>query len=175
MKKLAHAEIPRMSPSELMKSDRFPITLLLENIRSAHNVGSLIRTADAIRAQRVILGGVTAPASHRGVHKSALGAQDVVPWEHVQDPLALVDEARAKGTTVIGLEITDSPTDLDTLSKEIFPIMLVVGNEVDGISDELLSRCHHAIEIPQYGMKQSLNVSVAGGIALYDLLRIYLR
>ena len=174
MRKLEHEEIPRISPADLESAERYPISILLEDIRSAHNVGSIIRTADAIRAAHIFLAGVTASGDHKGVHKSALGAQDAVPWEYVNSALACVKKARASGITVVGLEITDSPTDLKEFSKEKFPIMLVVGNEVEGISAEVLEACDHAIELPQYGMKQSLNVSVAAGVALYDMLRIYL-
>ena len=174
MKKLQHKEIPRLTLSETKKADRYPISILLENIRSAHNVGSVLRTADAIRAQEVILAGVTAPGDHRGVHKSALGAQDAVPWRCCDDPLQEIKQARNLGFTIIALEITDDPVDLSTVSKDIFPILLLIGNEVTGVSDALLSECDFAIELPQYGMKQSLNVSVAAGIALYDLLRLYL-
>jgi len=175
MKKLLHDEIPRLTLEETKKVDRYPISILLENIRSVHNVGSVLRTADAVRAREVILAGVTAPGDHRGVHKSALGAQEAVPWRCCEDPIQEIDNARNLGYTIVALEITDDPIDLTSVSKEIFPILLVIGNEVSGVSDSLLAACDFAIELPQYGMKQSLNVSVATGIVLYDLLRLYLR
>lgn len=174
MRKLEHEEIPRISPSDLRVAQRYPISILLEDIRSAHNVGSIFRTADAVRAERVILAGVTASADHKGVHKSALGAQDVVPWIHTTDPVTTIRQAKSEGTTVVGVEITDSPVDIKQFGMEIFPIMLVVGNELTGISEHVLAECDYAIELPQFGMKQSLNVSVAAGIALYDILRVYL-
>lgn len=174
MKKLRHDEIPRLSADEMTRLPRFPVSVLLEDIRSAHNVGSILRTADAIRASEVILAGVTASGDHRRVHKSALGAQDVVPWRCVDSALSAVKQARDQGLTIIALEITDDPVDLNELSEEIFPILLVVGNEVSGVSDAILASCDFAIELPQFGVKQSLNVSVAAGIALFDLLRLYL-
>ncbi len=175
MKKLLHDEIPRLTLEETTEADRNPISILLDNIRSVHNVGSVLRTADAVRVQEVILAGVTASGDHRGVHKSALGAEDAVPWRRCDDPVVEIRNARSLGSTIVALEITDDPVDLNTLSKEIFPILLIIGNEVTGVSDALLAECDFALEIPQYGMKQSLNVSVAAGIALYDLLRLYLR
>lgn len=174
MRKLKHEEIKRCSLDELALKDRYPFSVLLENIRSAQNVGSILRTADAVRAARVTMAGVTPDGEHKGVHKSALGAQDAVPWETSPSALSAVESARENGITIIALELTDQPTRLAEISEDIFPALLMVGNELSGLSAELLELADFALEIPQYGFKQSLNVSVATGIALYGLLDLYL-
>ena len=120
------------------------------------------------------MAGVTPDGEHKGVHKSALGAQDAVPWEISSSAVSVVEKARGNGITIIALEITDQPTRLTELSEDIFPALLIVGNELSGLSPELLELADFALEIPQYGFKQSLNVSVATGIALYGLLDLYL-
>lgn len=175
MRKLNHEEIPRAAPAALKEMERFPVSVLVEDIRSAHNVGSILRTADAVRAAEVILCGFSASGDHPGVQKSALGSQDTVPWRNSTDALKEINIARQQGATIVALEITDSPGQLDSLSLTDFPILLVVGNEVNGVSDEVLSVCDIALELPQYGAKQSLNVAVAAGIALYDILKLYLK
>lgn len=174
MRKLKHEEIERCSLDELALKERYPFSVLLENIRSAQNVGSILRTADAVLAARVTMAGVTPDGEHKGVHKSALGAQDAVPWEISSSALSVVERARGNGITIIALEITDQPTRITELSEDIFPALLIVGNELSGLSPELLELADFALEIPQYGFKQSLNVSVATGIALYGLLDLYL-
>ncbi len=174
MRKLKHHEIDRPTPEALSSMERHPIIVLVENIRSAHNVGSILRTSDAVRAERVFLTGFSPPASHRGVHKSALGAQDTVPWQHVQSSVEIATRLKADGVTLVALELTTNPTRSEDLPGDIFPVCLMVGNEIEGLSEDLLAWADFALEIPQYGAKQSLNVSVATGIAMYDLLRLYL-
>ena len=174
MRKLKHSEIERPTISEMSSLERFPISILLDDIRSAHNVGSIIRTADAIGAHSVILTGFTPLASHRGVLKTALGAQDVVPWSYASDPVEAAGQLKAEGFTLLALEQTDSPTQIMSLSPSIFPVCIMVGNEVNGLKDDLIHLADHAVEIPQYGIKQSLNVSVATGIAIYRLLQLHL-
>jgi len=174
MRKLRHAEIRRPTLEELGDLRRFPISVVLDDIRSAHNVGSVLRTADAVRAEHVYLCGLTPPGEHRGVHKSALGAQDSVPWTSVTDVVSLARTLKSSGSRLIALEHTDRPGDLQTLSPADYPVCLLVGNEVEGLKDELVALSDFALEIPQFGVKQSLNVSVAAGIALYTLLSRYL-
>jgi tRNA G18 (ribose-2'-O)-methylase SpoU len=131
----------------------------------------MLRTADAIRAEHVYLVGYTPDGDHRGVHKAALGAQDTVPWTKVPDSAVLLKNLRKEGRTLAAVEITDSSTSTSGLSLAHFPLALVVGNEVHGVSDEALGLCDLAIEIPQYGAKHSLNVSVALGIVGYEVVR----
>ncbi len=173
MRKLAHEEIRRVDPSKISTIDRHPVCVLLENIRSAHNVGAILRSADGALAAEVILAGITPDGNHKGVNKSALGAQEFVPWRRCDDAVSVVKTLRTMGYTVAALELTDTPTTSDDLTSGNFPLCLVVGNELTGISDELLAECDLALEIPQFGAKQSLNVSVALGIALFDVVRRY--
>ena len=150
------------------------VELLLEDIRSAHNVGSILRTADAVRAEHVYLAGVSASGDHLGVRKTALGAEATVPWTRVSDAADTARQAKKRGMTLLALEHTDVSIPLDALDASIFPVCLLVGNEVDGLSEALIGLADRAVEIPQYGAKQSLNVAVASGIALYALLATYL-
>lgn len=173
MRKLKHEEIERASLDGLRIKERHPIAVLLENIRSAQNVGSILRTADAVLAERVTMAGVTPDGLHKGVHKSALGAEDAVPWDAVASAVSMAENAKKNGITLIALEITDEPTHMVDLSTDLFPALLMVGNELSGLSSELIHLADLALEIPQYGFKQSLNVAVATGIALYGLLDVY--
>lgn len=173
MRRLRHEEIPRLQPQALSEVVRHPITILMENIRSAHNVGSILRTADALRLERVYCCGFTPDGSHRAVHKAALGAQDTVPWSHEQDALELVRRLKLEGYTIAALEITDSSSDASILTEATFPLCIIAGNEIMGVSDDLIEECDLALELPQFGVKQSLNVSVATGVMLYDVVRSF--
>lgn len=173
MRKLRHEEIPRADPGAITSLPRHPVRVLVENVRSIHNVGSIFRTADAAAVECLYLSGYTGTPDHPALHKTALGAQDVVPWEKHSDPLTVVDHVRSQGFTLAALEITNEPTHVEDLSETHFPLCLVIGNEVDGISDRLLQACDIAIEIPQYGTKQSLNVAVAFGIGVFDVVHRY--
>lgn len=173
MRKLKHHEIPRADPARAIALPKHPIDVVADNIRSIHNVGSIFRTADAAGLQHVYLCGYTGTPQDRRLHKTALGAQDVVSWTHAPDALDLIADLKERGVTVAALEITTRPRDTDELTPEDFPLALIVGNEIDGVSDALIEQCDFAIEIPQYGTKQSLNVSVAFGIAAFGLVRRY--
>jgi len=173
MRKLAHLEIPRPSPAELSELSRHPIRVILNNIRSVYNVGSIFRTADAARIEHIYVTGYTATPDHRSVHKTALGAQDMVPWSYVKEPFEAIHACRADNFIIAALEITDTPTDTRQLTVEHFPLCMIVGNEVSGVDDTLVDRSDLALEIPQFGAKQSLNASVAFGIAIFDAVRTY--
>ena len=173
MRKLRHEEIVRPSQCELRKLPRHPITVVLDNVRSLYNVGAMFRTSDAALIERVILTGITATPDNRGMHKTALGAQDTVPWNYAQNGFEAVQSLIDTGYTVAALELTDSPTATTALPGGAFPLCLIVGNELGGVSEDLLALAEFALEIPQYGAKQSLNVAVAYGIAIYDIVRIW--
>ena len=173
MQQLAHRDIPRLPPDRLASSARHPICLLLDNIRSAHNVGSMLRTADGLLLDRVIMAGFTPDGTHRGVHKAALGSQDFVPWHTVEDATATLQTLKADGWTIAALEITSNPTRSEQLETGHFPLVIVAGNEVDGVSSEVLAVCDLALELPQFGAKQSLNVAVSAGVMCYDAVRRY--
>jgi len=173
MKKLAHDAIPRVAPANIGEVVRFPIVVLLEDIRSAHNVGAILRTADALLVREVLLAGITPGGDHKGVHKSALGAQDFVPWRRIESTTSEIKHLKTLGYTVAALEITDSPQPTESLLIGAYPICLVVGNEVAGISEATLNECDFALELPQLGVKQSLNVSIATAVMMFDLQRRY--
>ncbi|MBT6201282.1 MAG: TrmH family RNA methyltransferase [Bacteroidetes Order II. Incertae sedis bacterium] len=173
MQKLPHNDIVRISPNNLSTTERHPIVLLLDNIRSAHNVGSSLRSADGALIEQVILSGYSPSPEHKSAMKTALGAQDFVPWTQSVDPAQTIRDYKKKGYIIAALEITDSPTQVDELSMSHFPLLLIAGNEVNGVSDEIMNLCDLSLEIPQYGAKQSLNVSVAVGIALFNLVERY--
>ncbi|MEP0545358.1 MAG: RNA methyltransferase [Rhodothermales bacterium] len=170
MRKLPADEIQRPSPAALESLPRHPVDVVLDNIRSAYNVGSILRTADAAGVRHVYITGYTPPPDHHRVAKTALGAEHTVPWTHAPDPLALLDRLRADGVTLAALEQTDTPTDIGAITRAQFPLAFVLGNEVKGVQQAILDRCDLALEIPQYGAKHSLNVSVAFGIAAFGLV-----
>lgn len=173
MRKLKHEEIPRPDPAEVTLLPKHPISVIVDNVRSLHNVGSIFRTSDAARIEQLYLTGITGTPEHRALHKTALGAQDIVPWSHHADAADVLRRLRSRGYTLAVLEITDTPTATDAVAASHFPLALVVGNEVTGVDDALVEMADLALEIPQYGAKQSLNVAVAYGIAVFDLLRGY--
>ena len=145
--------------------------MVLDNIRSLHNVGSIFRTSDAARLNHLYLAGITGTPENHALRRTALGAEEVVPWTHVPSALETVRRLKGEGYTIAVLELTDAPTPIDALAAEHFPLCLVVGNEVEGVDEAVISEADVALEIPQFGIKQSLNVSVAFGIAAYDLVR----
>jgi tRNA G18 (ribose-2'-O)-methylase SpoU len=175
MKKLSYQEITarRLTPEELRKTERFPLITLLDNIRSLHNVGSIFRTADAVRLQKLYLSGITGYPPRREIDKTALGAVDSVPWEYRENALSILKKFKSDGTRIIVLEHT-SDSQLYSSIEVTFPVCLVVGNEVFGVQDKIVEIADNAIEIPMFGTKQSLNVTIAYGIVIYDLLFKYL-
>lgn len=175
MRKLRHEEIPRPDPEVLANLPKHPISVVVDNVRSIHNVGSIFRTSDAARIEHVYLTGISGTPENRALHKTALGAQDTVAWSHHTDPRAVLAGLRAAGYTLAVLEITDTPTYTDAVTPAHFPLGLVVGNELHGVGDALVEMADLALEIPQFGSKQSLNVSVAYGIAVFDLVRCFRR
>jgi tRNA G18 (ribose-2'-O)-methylase SpoU len=173
MKKLAHNAISRPDPERLRHMERRPISVLLHDVRSAHNVGSVFRTADAFRIAEVLLSGYTPDPLDKKVHKTALGAENTVPWRRIDDVTVELTRQHAAGVALAALELTDASVDIRDFPFPNRPLVLLAGNEVDGIPQQLLDHCDLAVEIPQYGAKQSLNVSVAVAIALFELTRTF--
>ena len=173
MRKLAWDEIDRPDPEALKRLPRHPVAVVAHNIRSIYNVGALFRTGDAARIEHLYLTGYTGTPDHKDLHKTALGAQDLVPWSTEEDVGALLDRLRDQGYTIAALELTDTSAPPAAVAPASFPLALVLGNEVHGVDSAVLDACDIALELPQYGAKQSLNVSVAFGIAVYDLVRRY--
>jgi len=151
---------------------QLPVTVLLENLRSAYNVGSFFRTADAVRLEGLLLCGITSTPPHNGVLKTALGAQDTVRWEWSSDSQQTAAAQRERGCELAVIETSVRSVDLfDWIPR--FPVCVVFGNEKDGVSQDLLDTCDTHIRIPMLGFKHSLNVATAGGVVLYELLRKY--
>ncbi len=175
MHKLLHAEIlrERLTNQEALSSQRHPVSLMLSNVRSMYNVGSFFRTVDSALAHSLILTGFTPHPPRDEIKKTALGAVDSVPWSYYKNEIEAAKDLKQAGIKLIALEITDKKRQYDSLRFEEFPLCIVVGNEIKGISDELLKECDDAIEIPMYGVKHSLNVSVAGAIALFEAVKIW--
>jgi tRNA G18 (ribose-2'-O)-methylase SpoU len=173
MRKLSWDEIERPDPNELEELPKHPVRVLVHNVRSIHNVGSIFRTSDAARIEHVHLTGFTGTPEHKDLHKTALGAQDAVSWSQHDDPFSVIDDLREHGYTIGILEQTSESIAPDEVSMEVYPLCLVVGNEVRGVDDEIVEAADLALEIPQYGAKISMNVGVAYGIAIYDLIRRY--
>lgn len=172
MKKLSHAEIlnQRLDIDQALKAERHPISLFLDNIRSSYNVGSIFRTADSALLEKIYLTGFTPAPPRKEINKTALDAQETVPWEYFENPLDAIKKIKSQNIKLIALEITNSKKLYTNLQKNDYPLCIVLGNELTGISKEILEQCDEAIEIPMYGVKHSLNVSVSAGIAAYGAL-----
>ncbi len=171
-RKLTGEEMNRLRPELSDNSPKHPVYLMLHNIRSMWNVGSMFRTADAVGVEKMIITGYTATPPRREIEKTALGAQECVKWEYCADPLDAVGRLKAEGVRICGLEIAERSRPYTMAVRDDFPLCLIVGNEVQGIDDELLAHCDEVFEIPQYGTKHSLNVAVAAGVALFELVRV---
>jgi 23S rRNA (guanosine2251-2'-O)-methyltransferase len=170
MRKLTMPELKRMMVTEFKAAQKVPVVVVLDNIRSQNNIGSVFRTADAFRLQGVFLCGITATPPHREIHKTALGATESVDWLYFPNTIDAVNHLRSAGYTILAIEQTEQSIKLNNFQPTTNEkLAIIFGNEVDGIADEVLSHVHGCIEIPQYGTKHSLNVSVAVGIVIWDL------
>jgi tRNA G18 (ribose-2'-O)-methylase SpoU len=174
LKKLPHDDIgkKRISLEDAKTIKRHPVYVLCDNIRSIYNVGSIFRTSDAALIQKLYLTGYTPHPPRPEIEKVALGSTKSVPWEYIENPLDTVNALKKKGIKIASLEITDSARKYYELTKSDFPLCLILGNELTGVSNELISASDISLEIPQYGYKHSMNVSVACGIALFEMLKI---
>ena len=172
MRKLRNNELGRISVSTFKKTTKTPIIVVLDNIRSLNNVGSVFRTSDAFLIEKIYLCGITATPPHREIHKTALGATESVDWEYKEDALALVNELKAQGVLVAAIEQVENSVMLDEFSLDATKkIAIVLGNEVKGVQQEVVSAADYCIEIPQKGTKHSLNISVSCGVLLWDLFQ----
>ncbi len=168
MKKLKLKELNRISIEEFKKKKKAPIVLVLDNIRSGMNVGSFFRTADAFAIEKIYLCGISATPPHKEINKTAIGAADCVNWEYVKETKDCLIELKKQGYNISGVEQIDDSVELqDYKPKKDEKYALVFGNEVNGISDDIIEYLDEAIEIPQFGTKHSFNVSVSGGIVLW--------
>ena len=172
MKKLKLEELGRISVGEFKDADKLPVCLVLDNIRSLHNVGSAFRTADGFRLNKIYLTGITGTPPHREIQKTALGATESVDWSYVEKPEDAVNALKAEGYKIVIIEQTNASVALQTFTPSPNEkYALVFGNEVNGVSEEVIPFGDMAIEIPQSGTKHSLNVSVCMGIVLWEMFR----
>ena len=172
MKKLKLDELGRISVDEFREAKKIPISVVLDNIRSLHNVGSAFRTADAFRVEKIFLTGITGTPPHREIQKTALGATDSVEWEYVEQPVDAVRKLKKSGYKIVIIEQTTESVPLDTFTiSDTDSYCLVFGNEVNGVSEEVVIEGDLALEIPQVGTKHSLNISVCIGIVIWELFK----
>ena len=169
MRKLKLDELNRASVSEFKSQDKLPVAIVLDSVRSMHNVGSVFRTADGFAVEQICLCGITGQPPHREIEKTALGATQSVNWSFYQDPLKAVQELRANGFLIIAIEQAAGSIMLNDFDPEPGKkYALIFGNEVNGVSEEVMSVIDHCIEIPQFGTKHSFNIVVSAGIVLWD-------
>lgn len=169
MRKLKLDELNRASVTEFKKQDKLPVTVVLDNVRSMHNIGSIFRTSDGFAVQQIYLCGITALPPHREIEKTALGATNSVDWTHFETPLQAIEQLRSDGYKIIAIEQAEKSMMLNKFkpnSKEKYA--LIFGNEVNGVSDEVMEKIDTCIEIPQFGTKHSFNIVVSAGIVLWD-------
>ena len=176
MKKLTTAEMGRMNIEEFKEADKLPLVVVLDNVRSQHNVGAVFRTADAMRIERVVLCGICCCPPNQELHKTALGAEESVNWSYYQDTIEAVKALQAEGYTVYAVEQAHDSMTLEEAAEEVqrdkvqrTKVAVVLGHEVFGVQQEVVDLCTQCIEIPQYGTKHSMNVSVTAGIVMYRL------
>lgn len=172
MRKLKITELNRISIEEFKEADKLPLVVVLDDIRSLHNIGSVFRTADAFRIECIYLCGITATPPHPEMHKTALGAEFTVDWKYVNNAVGTVDNLRSEGYVVYSVEQAEGSIMLDELTLDRSKkYAVVMGNEVKGVQQEVIDHSDGCIEIPQYGTKHSLNVSVTAGIVIWDLFK----
>ncbi|RYZ23502.1 MAG: TrmH family RNA methyltransferase [Chitinophagaceae bacterium] len=176
MRKLSTEELNRLSVDEFKAAEKLPVIAVMENVRSAYNVGSLFRTADAFRLEAVYLVGYTAFPPHKEIRKTALGAEDTVAWKHFRPMEEALADLRAQGFRIYAVEQAEGSRMLQDVQLQAGEkIAVVFGNEVTGVEQSTIAQCDGCIEIPQLGMKHSLNVATAAGVVLWELVRGYLK
>jgi 23S rRNA (guanosine2251-2'-O)-methyltransferase len=169
MQKLSMDELGRISPEEFKQGKKFPLVIVLDNIRSMMNVGSVFRTADAFRIEKIYLCGITACPPNKEIHKTALGATESVEWQYFENTAEAVAGLKMNDYMIYALEQTVGSVSLHQFQPGVEQkFALVFGNEVKGVQDDVLALCHGAIEIPQFGTKHSFNISVTAGITIWD-------
>lgn len=172
MRKLKLEELGRISVEEFKKTNKIPVIVILDNVRSMHNIGSVFRTADAFLIQKVYLCGITATPPHKEIRKTALGATESVEWEHVKDIQDLVSNLKSEGYSILSIEQAEGSVNLSDFEiQSDQKYALIFGNEVEGVQQEVINQSEHCLEIPQSGTKHSLNISVCAGIVMWEFFR----
>jgi 23S rRNA (guanosine2251-2'-O)-methyltransferase len=169
-RKLKNSELVIINSHEFKTSNKTPLIIILDNIRSLNNIGSVFRTADAFLIEKIYLCGITAKPPHKDIHKTALGATDSVKWEYVENTIELINRLKSEGVKVASIEQAEDSISLE--NYQTYPdssYAIVFGNEVKGVSQEVVSMSDAVIEIPQFGTKHSLNISVSCGVVVWDL------
>ena len=174
-RKLTTEEMHRLTVEEFRESEKLPLTVVLDNVRSLNNIGSVFRTSDAFRVEHIALCGITATPPHREIHKTALGAEDTVAWSYHEDTIAYVKELKSRGYGVYAVELAHDSIKLGMSNEELGlsgkRVALVFGNEIEGVQEEVMELCDGSLEIPQYGTKHSLNVSCAAAIVIWEMFK----
>ncbi len=174
-RKLKNSELDRKTLNDFKEAPKNQVVIILDNIRSMHNIGSVFRTADAFLMEKVCLCGITATPPQKEIHKTALGATESVLWQYYNDTLTAIEELRAAGYNILAIEQTEKATSLEELSIDTKKkYALVFGHEVKGVAQEVVNACDGAIEIPQEGTKHSLNISVSAGVVLWEFYKQFL-
>jgi tRNA G18 (ribose-2'-O)-methylase SpoU len=169
MRKLKLDELNRVSVDEFKEQEKLPVAIVLDNVRSMHNVGSIFRTSDGFAVERICLCGITSQPPHREIEKTALGATQSVTWTYHTDTVSAVDQLRQEGYTIIAVEQAENSTMLNEYQPlPDYKFALIFGNEVNGVADEVMAKIDTCIEIPQFGTKHSFNIVVSAGIVLWD-------
>ncbi len=172
MRKLANSELDRKSVEEFKTSNKTPLIVVLDNVRSLHNIGSVFRTCDAFLIEKVYLCGITATPPNKEIHKTALGATETVDWEYAENVVDVVQQLKQDGVEVQAIEQVENSVMLNDFSvQKNKTYALVFGNEVKGVAQEVVDLSDGVIEIPQLGTKHSLNISVSAGIVIWDLFQ----
>lgn len=171
-RKLQNEELRRISTEEFKQAEKIPVCIILDNIRSQNNVGSVFRTSDAFRIEKIYLCGITSTPENREVHKTALGAEDAVEWEYVKDTIEVVERLKNKGYQIFSVEQAENTTSLENFNIcSAHKYALIFGNEVKGVQQAVIDASDGCIEIPQFGTKHSFNISVTAGIVLWQIIR----
>ena len=176
MKKLTMLEMGRINAEEFKSAKKMPLIIILDNVRSLNNIGSVFRTSDAFRVESIYLCGISSPPPSPEIHKTALGAEDSVDWKYYEDTHEAVKELQSAGYKVLAIEQCEGSTMLDTWTPDFSDMngyAVVMGNEVKGVQQSVVDMCDGCLEIPQFGTKHSLNVSVTTGLVIWDFFKSF--
>ena len=172
MRKLLNEELDRLSVEGFKEANKIPVVVVLDNVRSQNNIGSVFRTADAFRLEGIVLCGITSTPPHREIHKTALGATESVEWKYVEETVDAISELKQDGYTILSVEQAEGAVSLEKMTLAADEkVALVLGHEIRGVDQKVVDLSDHCIEIPQYGTKHSLNISVAAGIVIWEVFR----
>lgn len=174
MRKLKNSELGRLSVEDFKKVDKIPLIIILDDVRSLNNIGSIFRTSDAFLVEKIYLCGITASPPHKEIQKTALGATETVEWEYRKDILELIAELQSQQVHIVSVEQAENSCSLEDFQLDTTQTYaLIFGNEVEGVRQEVVSMSDTVLEIPQFGTKHSLNISVSAGIVIWELAKVF--